>query len=237
MSRASTSNRENQSSHYQRSAGFKTRVLWGYYQDPLLDTLFLLDPNREDVARRYGVAWRRYEYCADKDHAVLLDDAGLATARNQLQPPTSISTSPNSRFPKPLKIGENKNAWLANGDPRLDRVSHRGARRGGSVNATAQASRPALAATRSEPRAVDLAGQQIGAFATPKTLCRQEFVRADILEPDRCTAKGCTVRAASPVLAICRKLVEAGVDPAVLCAPIAATCWRCRSARSARLPG
>ena len=30
---------------------------------------------------------------------------------------------------------------------------------------------------------------------------------------DLCTAEGCTVRATAPALGICRKLVEAGVDP------------------------
>jgi hypothetical protein len=37
-------------------------------------------------------------------------------------------------------------------------------------------------------------------------------IRAEIIDSDRCEAEGHTVRAAAPVLAMCRKLVDAGYD-------------------------
>jgi hypothetical protein len=40
-------------------------------------------------------------------------------------------------------------------------------------------------------------------------------IRAEITGFDRCEAEGHTVRASAPVLAMCRKLVEAGFDPAL----------------------
>jgi hypothetical protein len=39
-------------------------------------------------------------------------------------------------------------------------------------------------------------------------------ITAEIIGSDRCEAEGHTVRAAAPVLAMCRKLIEAGYDPA-----------------------
>jgi hypothetical protein len=39
-------------------------------------------------------------------------------------------------------------------------------------------------------------------------------IRATITDSDRCEAEGYSVRAAAPVLALCRKLVENGFDPA-----------------------
>jgi len=39
-------------------------------------------------------------------------------------------------------------------------------------------------------------------------------IRAIIVGSDRCEAEGISDRASAPVLAICRKLVEAGYDPA-----------------------
>jgi hypothetical protein len=41
-----------------------------------------------------------------------------------------------------------------------------------------------------------------------------EDIRAEIIGSDRCEADGFTVRAAAPVLAMCRKLIEAGYDRA-----------------------
>jgi hypothetical protein len=38
-------------------------------------------------------------------------------------------------------------------------------------------------------------------------------IRAEITDADRCEADGFTVRAAAPVLAMCRKLLAAGYDP------------------------
>lgn len=42
---------------------------------------------------------------------------------------------------------------------------------------------------------------------------RGDGVLADIIGSDRCQAEGFTARSSSPVLAICRKLIEAEVDP------------------------
>ena len=38
-------------------------------------------------------------------------------------------------------------------------------------------------------------------------------IRAEIIGADRCDAEGLTVKAAAPVLAMCRKLISAGYDP------------------------
>jgi hypothetical protein len=40
------------------------------------------------------------------------------------------------------------------------------------------------------------------------------MIQAQLSGDDTCTALGITVRSSSPVLALCRKLVEAGHDPA-----------------------
>jgi hypothetical protein len=40
------------------------------------------------------------------------------------------------------------------------------------------------------------------------------IIQAQIIGSDQCTAEGFTVRSAAPVLAMCRKLIEAGYDPA-----------------------
>jgi hypothetical protein len=39
-------------------------------------------------------------------------------------------------------------------------------------------------------------------------------IRAELSGADTCTARGITVKCESPVLALCRKLVDAGHDPA-----------------------
>jgi hypothetical protein len=39
-------------------------------------------------------------------------------------------------------------------------------------------------------------------------------IRAEIIESNQCDAEGYTVKASAPVLAMCRKLIEAGYDPA-----------------------
>ena len=40
------------------------------------------------------------------------------------------------------------------------------------------------------------------------------MIRANITGSDRCQAEGIAVRGAAPVLAMCRKLLDAGYDPA-----------------------
>jgi hypothetical protein len=76
-----------------------------------------------------------------------------------------------------------------------------------------KALRPTPAAVEREPRGNDLAGHQNGPVATPEKLCPQAPVRAEIIGSDTANAAGFTVRGASPVLALCRKLVTAGFDP------------------------
>jgi hypothetical protein len=43
---------------------------------------------------------------------------------------------------------------------------------------------------------------------------RRGPIRAELVGDDACTALGITVKSPSPVLALCRKLVDAGHDPA-----------------------
>ena len=47
-----------------------------------------------------------------------------------------------------------------------------------------------------------------------KPSCNSSPVRAELSGSDTCTALGITAKADSPILALCRKLIEAGHDPA-----------------------
>lgn len=77
--------------------------------------------------------------------------------------------------------------------------------------ASRKASRPTSATTEREPRDGDLGRI---ASATPKDKVQQDrAIRADIIGLGRCQAEGHAVRGASPVLALCRRLVEVGFDP------------------------
>jgi hypothetical protein len=49
--------------------------------------------------------------------------------------------------------------------------------------------------------------------SAPAYTTQDQPIRAEIIGSDQCMAKDYTVRAAAPVLTICRKLVEVGVDP------------------------
>jgi hypothetical protein len=42
----------------------------------------------------------------------------------------------------------------------------------------------------------------------------QTVIRAELISSDRCSALGIVARSTTPVLALCRRLVEAGRDPA-----------------------
>jgi hypothetical protein len=57
-----------------------------------------------------------------------------------------------------------------------------------------------------------------GRHVASETSLHQNFTQAPIsallIGSDRCTAEGITARGASPVLALCRKLLVAGIDPA-----------------------
>jgi hypothetical protein len=80
---------------------------------------------------------------------------------------------------------------------------------------SSKASRAAPVLTGRGPRGIDLAGRQIGSVATPKISCQHAVgsIRAELFDGDRCSAEGITVVAGAPVLAICRKLIQAGHDP------------------------
>jgi hypothetical protein len=54
-------------------------------------------------------------------------------------------------------------------------------------------------------------------FCNDKNLFKastQTVIRAELIGSDRCSALGMTARSTTPVLALCRLLVEAGRDPA-----------------------
>jgi hypothetical protein len=72
--------------------------------------------------------------------------------------------------------------------------------------------RPASACADREPQ-VDLAGRQIDCLGTPKERSKQAAVRADLIGSDRCAAEGLTACGSAPVLALCRRLLAASVDP------------------------
>jgi Fe2+ transport system protein FeoA len=44
-------------------------------------------------------------------------------------------------------------------------------------------------------------------------LHRSTIVRAELVDDNICTAQGLTVTSPSPILAMCRRLIEVGVDP------------------------
>jgi hypothetical protein len=71
-----------------------------------------------------------------------------------------------------------------------------------------KASRPTAESAR-EPREVDRLGGAIGFVAntTPRS------IQGNLTGSNQCRTEGYTARGTSPVLALCRKLVEAGFDP------------------------
>jgi hypothetical protein len=77
-----------------------------------------------------------------------------------------------------------------------------------------KASRP-VADLADGPRASCSAGRpnnREANFHAPRTQAAP--IRATLIGDNRCEAAGITVRGSAPVLALCRKLVEAGHDPA-----------------------
>jgi hypothetical protein len=76
---------------------------------------------------------------------------------------------------------------------------------------TQELQRPAPAAAGSEPLGADRAGELIVPTLTPDANKRQ-VIRAEIIGSDRCTAEELTATSTTPVIALCRKLIEAGVD-------------------------
>jgi hypothetical protein len=63
-----------------------------------------------------------------------------------------------------------------------------------------------------DARRTDQLGGKVGLLATVKTKPPQ--VRAELIGSDTCTALGITSRSSTPVLEICRWLINAGCDPA-----------------------
>jgi hypothetical protein len=77
---------------------------------------------------------------------------------------------------------------------------------------------PAAAAATGGAGDFDLAGRQISTVATPERQRLQDqrlvaLIRADLIGSDQCRAAGTTAHGPSPVLALCRELVAAKVDP------------------------
>ena len=77
----------------------------------------------------------------------------------------------------------------------------------------AKAARPALARTSGEPRAIDLAGEPIKPTHIRDTQNPQAPIRAALIGSARCEAVGVRTHGSAPVLALCRALVGAGLDP------------------------
>jgi hypothetical protein len=55
---------------------------------------------------------------------------------------------------------------------------------------------------------------QVGGAEDSPSQVSRKAIRAELTGSDACTACGITSRSSSPVLALCRKLVQAGHDPA-----------------------
>jgi hypothetical protein len=72
--------------------------------------------------------------------------------------------------------------------------------------------KPAAATTANGLRVTDQAGELIGPTHKPPRQ-NPQALRAELFGSDRCTAEGITATSSSPVIALCRKLIEAGVDP------------------------
>jgi hypothetical protein len=72
---------------------------------------------------------------------------------------------------------------------------------------------PATALTDCKARTSDQLGGKVGRFLA---LDRQplQAIRAELIGADRCTAAGYATRSTTPILAMCRKLVGTGVNPA-----------------------
>jgi len=78
------------------------------------------------------------------------------------------------------------------------------------------AARAAPAATGRDPQMIDRLGRAIGIGATtlgPAAATSGAAIVAELTGSDRCSAMGITARGHVPVLALCRRLIEAGIDP------------------------
>lgn len=64
-----------------------------------------------------------------------------------------------------------------------------------------------------EARAFDGIADRVGAIATPPAQPLQ-VIRAELSGSDRCSGLGITANCAAPLLGLCRKLIDAGANPA-----------------------
>src|SRR6516164_3118738 len=72
---------------------------------------------------------------------------------------------------------------------------------------------PAATATECKARTNDQLGGKVGLVATPSRKPSQ-VVHAELVGSDLCAAAGYVARGTTPILAMCRKLFAAGIDPA-----------------------
>jgi hypothetical protein len=70
------------------------------------------------------------------------------------------------------------------------------------------------AAIGARPASVSVYFWQVGGAEDNPSQVIQQAIRADLAGSDSCSALGLTINSSSPVLALCRKLVQAGHDPA-----------------------
>ena len=69
------------------------------------------------------------------------------------------------------------------------------------------------AAIGARPASVSVYFWQVGGAEDSPSQVSGKAIRADLAGSDSCSALGITINSSSPVLALCRKLVQAGFDP------------------------
>ena len=62
-----------------------------------------------------------------------------------------------------------------------------------------------------DARGIDQLGGRVNFLATTK-IKPPQVIRAELTGADTCTARGITSRSSTPVLAMCRRLIEAGCE-------------------------
>ena len=89
--------------------------------------------------------------------------------------------------------------------------------------------KPAAIGARRASEFVD--DQQVSGPEDNPSQALQQAIRADLIGSDTCAALGLTINSSSPVLAICRALVESGHDEAIALEPYRGDvlCLRVRS--------
>jgi hypothetical protein len=60
---------------------------------------------------------------------------------------------------------------------------------------------------------VDCSAKNTSADSARQNWNQAAIIRAELVGSDTCTVEGHTARGAAPILSLCRKLIEAGVDP------------------------